>query len=378
MKRSKILITFAIIGCLSTTADFDVLAKDFDYSPISELPQEVDARDYIKLFTEGTVYTVKPDDTLWSIADEKCGDGSMYTDLVEMNTETVKNPDIILPGETIMLPEYLYIPRSNTPNTEQENAYRIEYADIESHNYSLGANVQIGNTVLTNIYSKPTTNRMGLNALTNNWEDFVAEVERCSEEICGRRVTDLTFEKYRMEDGCDLCGYTFTLTMGDEVREVVVFYRLGEQNMAEIIGSGDKKKDSMLIDAVRYVAASFEDLSGEIDEKSETVESLTIDSGRPTENVDFLAQCSELEHLNIQGDGFRMLTDLTVLANCKELRRLYLQTPRVTDFSFLEECPQIDVIKLTGKRSDGQPSEVPGLELLPNARSVEFYGREIR
>lgn len=530
MKRTKLLITFAIIGCLGTTADFDVLAKDFDYSPISELSQEVDARDYIKLLTEGTVYTVKPDDTLWSIADEKCGDGSMYTDLVEMNRETLKNPDIILPGETIMLPEYLYIPRSNTPNTEQEDAYRIEYADIESHNYSLGANVRIGNTVLTNIYSKPTTNRMGFNALTNNWEDFVAEVERCSEEICGRRVTDLTFEKYRMEDGCDLCGYTFTLTMGDEVREVVVFYRLGEQNMAEIIGSGDKKKDSMLIDAVRYVAASFEDLGGEIDEKSETVEenvgaedwnypelhnlftaamnnhglrvitkdentgedheitweeplfenavrnalvgiwamddkektefldrpvresdmaivgslgcsmyyhvttnetkvvlymgayseeilfksgqdfsladisnftsleglslygmqdysflsglphlkSLTIDSGRPTENVDFLAQCSELEHLNIQGDGFGMLTDLTVLANCKELRRLYLQTPRVTDFSFLKECSQIDVIKLTGQRSDGQPSEVPGLELLPNARSVEFYGREIR
>lgn len=530
MKRIKLLITFAIIGCLSGAADFDVHAKDFDYSPIYELPQKEDAGGYIKLLTEGTVYTVKPDDTLWSIADEKCGDGSMYTDLVEMNRETLKNPNIILPGETIMLPVYLYIPRSNTPDTEQEGAYRIEYADIKSHNYSLETNVQIGNTVLTNIYSKPTTNRMVLNALTNNWEDFVAEVKCCSEEICGRRVTDLTFEKYRMEDGCDLCGYTFTLTMGDEVREVAVFYRLGEQNMVEIIGAGDKKNDSMLVDAVRYVAASFEDLGGEIDVESETVEenvgagdwnypelhnpftaamdnyglriikkdentgedheitweeplfenavrnalvgiwamddkekaefldrpvkesdiaivgkldcsmyyhattnetkvvlyigaykeeivfergenfsladisnftsleglsiygmqdysflsglphlkSLTIDSGRPTENVDFLAQCSELESLNLRGDGFGMLTDLTVLANCKDLQRLYLQTPRVTDFSFLKECSQISVIKLTGKRSDGQPPEVPDLELLPNARTIEFYGQEIR
>ena len=530
MKHTKLLISFAIIGFLGVAPDFDVFAKDFDYSPISELPQEEDAGGYIKLITEGTVYKVKPNDTLWSIADEKCGNGSMYTDLVEINRETLKNPDIILPGETILLPKYLYIPRSNTSDKEQKGAYRIEYADIESHNYSLGSNVQIGNTVLTNIYSKPTANRMGLNALTNNWDDFVAEVERSSEEICGRRVTDLTFEKYRMEDGCDLCGYTFTLTMGDDVREVAVFYRLGVQNMAEIIGSTDKKKDLALVDAVRYVAASFEDLGGEIDEKSEDVEenvgagdwnypelhnlftaamdnyglcvvkkeentgedheltwdeplfenavrnaligiwamndkekaefldrpvmdsdmaiveglscsmyyhattnktkvvlyigayeeeivfergedfsladisnftslerlslygmqdysflsglpnlkSLTIDSGRPTENVDFLAQCGELESLNLRGDGFGMLTDLTALAECKELRSLYLQTPRVTDFSFLKECPQIDVFKLTGQRSDGQPPEVPDMELLPNARSVEFYGREVR
>ena len=126
--------------------------------------------------------------------------------------------------------------------------------------------------MLTNIYSEPTTNRMGLNVLTNNWKDFVAEVERSSEEICGRRVTDLNFEKYRMEDGCDLCGYTFTLTMGDDVREVAVFYRFGVQNMAEIIGSAEKKADSTIVDAVRYVAASFEDLGGEIEVESEIVE----------------------------------------------------------------------------------------------------------
>ncbi|MDE6847484.1 MAG: LysM peptidoglycan-binding domain-containing protein [Lachnospiraceae bacterium] len=531
MKHTKLLITIVTFAFLSTVANFHVHAKDFNYSPVSELPQEEDTGDYIKLLTDGTAYKVKQDDTLWSIADEKYGDGSLYKDILEMNRETLKNPNIILPGETIMLPEYLYIPRSNTPAMEQEGAFRIEDAAIECYNSPLEADIPmlyVRNSI--SIFSGVADNRMGLNALTESWEDFVAEVERSSEEICGGRVTDLTFEQYRIEDGCDLCGYTFTLVMPDKVREVAVFYRLGEQNMAEIIGSREKKKNAALVDAVRYVAASFEDLGGEINAESGIVEenvgagdwnypnlhnlfratmdnyglrvideeettgenreltweeplfenvvrnalveiwmmddeekaefmarpvtesdmaivgslscgmyyrvatnktkvqlrmggyseeifldkgqdfsladianftslerlsldgmqdysflsgiphlkSLTIDCGRPTQNVDFLAQCTELESLNLHGDGFGMLTDLTVLANCKELRRLYLQTPRVTDFSFLKECPQIDVMKLTGERSDGQLSKVPDLELLPNAREIEFYGREVR
>lgn len=112
------------------------------------------------------------------------------------------------------------------------------------------------------IFSLPKKNDMGENALTAEWEDFIKEVERCS-ATCDGRVSNLNFERYEMEDGCDLCGYTFDFDAGDRTVEFAAFYRLGKQNMSEVIGVCYKKEgyDNM-IDVARYVAASFEDFGG--------------------------------------------------------------------------------------------------------------------
>lgn len=91
-----------------------------------------------------------------------------------------------------------------------------------------------------------------------------------------------------------------------------------------------------------------------------------------------MADCKGLRVLGILGDGFGMVTDLSVLSNMKGLEKLTLETPRVTDFSFLEECTQIRGIWLEGRRSDKEPSVTPDLELLPNAVTVEFYDEKIR
>ncbi|MDE6601171.1 MAG: LysM peptidoglycan-binding domain-containing protein [Lachnospiraceae bacterium] len=532
----KWIIACGLIGCLSMTVGFSYKPSkwDFNYSPVSELSQEEDAGDYIRLLTEGGTYRVKQGDTLWDIAEKQYGTGSRYTDLVEMNRDTLYDPNLILPGQRLILPEILYIPKSHTPDEiSQEGAFRIEYADVKSFRELMEPNIRIGNTVgRMTIYTGTVTNRIGYNALTQDWDAFMAEVERTSREVCGDRVTDLTFEKYRMEDGCDLCGYSFTFDMGEDVREVAVFYRLGRQNMAEIIGAREKGKSAALTNAVRYAAASFEDLGGEItagDDKGEDenvgagdwnypqlhnpfsalmdnyglhiirdgdeaeedyeitweeplfeqavrnlmvrlwrmdeeekmafmerpvlasdlatvkdlscslnyqaattyetevtlrlggdseeirlergdsfsfadianfpkleslalrgmpeydflfglpcLKTLSIYSNRPTEDLGFLADCEGLKTLGIRGNGFGMVTDLSVLADMKELQSLALETPRVTDFSFLKECTQIRSIWLEGKRSDGMVPVTPDLDLLPNAETISFYGRTIR
>lgn len=542
MKRKKWGIVCFLIGCMSVTAGFkhEPVKWDFNYSPVSGLSQEADTGDYIQLLSEGEIYQVKQGDTLWDIAKRQYGDGSRYPQLAQMNRETLTDPNLILPGQRLILPEILYLPKSHTPDADsREGAFRIEYADVRSFREPVSSNIQLGNTISgIMIYTGCQTNHMGYNALTQDWEAFVAEVERSSREICKDRVNDLTFEKYRMTDGCDLCGYSFTFEMGKELREVAVFYRFGRQNMAEIIGTRKReianREGVALKNAVRYVAASFEDLGGEIvgnaglsgEEKTEAgdwkypplqnpfailmdnygihiltdaekaeseedceltweeplfeqavrnllvrffgmdeeeeaafmerpvlesdlamiktfscgvfyhttpvyekevrltfggdeevillagkqsfsladiahfssaermkltgmtdysflselpeLESLTIYSGHPTKDLGFLADCKGLRALGVLGDGFGMVTDLSVLSNMKDLQKLTLETPRVTDFSFLKECTQISGIWLKGERSDGEPSAVPDLSLLPGAVTVEFYGKKIR
>ena len=48
--------------------------------------------------------TVKSGDCLWSIAQEKLGDGSRWPEIHELNKDQIKDPDLIYPGQTFKLP----------------------------------------------------------------------------------------------------------------------------------------------------------------------------------------------------------------------------------------------------------------------------------
>ncbi|MFC1720291.1 LysM peptidoglycan-binding domain-containing protein [Pseudomonadota bacterium] len=50
-------------------------------------------------------YTVQSGDTLWKIAQEMYGKGSEYMKIYEANTDLLKNPDNILPGQKLVIPE---------------------------------------------------------------------------------------------------------------------------------------------------------------------------------------------------------------------------------------------------------------------------------
>ena len=68
-RSARRFLMIFIICCLCGVLRFDTQAAEFDYSPISELPQGADAGDYIELSAEGSTYEVEPGDSLWEIAD---------------------------------------------------------------------------------------------------------------------------------------------------------------------------------------------------------------------------------------------------------------------------------------------------------------------
>lgn len=48
-------------------------------------------------------YIVQPGDTLWSIAAEQLGDGSSWATVYGQNADTIDNPDLIFPGQSLTL-----------------------------------------------------------------------------------------------------------------------------------------------------------------------------------------------------------------------------------------------------------------------------------
>ena len=114
------------------------------------------------------------------------------------------------------------------------------------------------------IHSLPVSNPVGENPFHEEeaWEAFQAEAIRCSEELCPGKVSNLTFEKSHMEDGCDLYGYYFEYDTGEEILEYVDFFKFGKDNMAEVIGVREQEPNTVLVNTVRYMAASFVDYGG--------------------------------------------------------------------------------------------------------------------
>jgi nucleoid-associated protein YgaU len=49
-------------------------------------------------------YEVKPGDTLWKIAKEKYGDGSLYQEIFKANQDVLTDPDKIKVGQRLRIP----------------------------------------------------------------------------------------------------------------------------------------------------------------------------------------------------------------------------------------------------------------------------------
>ncbi len=52
-----------------------------------------------------TTYIVQPNDSLWTISESYYHDGKLWNKIYEYNKETISNPDLIRPGQTIKLPK---------------------------------------------------------------------------------------------------------------------------------------------------------------------------------------------------------------------------------------------------------------------------------
>jgi len=271
MKFSRLLGTFLLAFCIFGAARLDCQAVQYDYAPLETLPAGANPSDYIALGMKEESYIVRPGDTLWGISRRFWGTGTKYERILQENQEMISDAELLMPGDVLALSEKLYIPRDRYDRGGLRTAgFHIATPDMVQHSYFLENDMDVDNAASTDIsvYSLPVTNTMGENALTateEDWEAFMTEAIRCS-ETCGGRVSALRFEKYTLEDGCDLCGYSFDFDLGGAIKEYVVFYRFGRQNMVEVIGKRSRGKgeeqDTMLIDVTRYIAASFEDFGG--------------------------------------------------------------------------------------------------------------------
>lgn len=54
---------------------------------------------------EVAIKTVQPGATLWAIAEENLGDGIFYVEVFEANSDLIKDPDLIYPGQIFRIPE---------------------------------------------------------------------------------------------------------------------------------------------------------------------------------------------------------------------------------------------------------------------------------
>ena len=54
---------------------------------------------------QAQTYTVEKGDTLWKIAKQFYGDGSRYPEIFKANTDQLKNPDLIHPGQVLKIPK---------------------------------------------------------------------------------------------------------------------------------------------------------------------------------------------------------------------------------------------------------------------------------
>lgn len=55
--------------------------------------------------TQGKTYTVKSGDSLWKIAEQFYGNGAAYTKIASANSDKIKNPNLIYPGQIFNIPE---------------------------------------------------------------------------------------------------------------------------------------------------------------------------------------------------------------------------------------------------------------------------------
>lgn len=54
--------------------------------------------------SSGKTYTVKSGDCLWKIAKQFYGNGAQYTKIYNANTDKIKNPNLIYPGQVLTIP----------------------------------------------------------------------------------------------------------------------------------------------------------------------------------------------------------------------------------------------------------------------------------
>ncbi len=237
------------------------------FAPASCLPAGADPEAYIRIAADRPrAYTVQKGDSLWRISRDCYGNGALWKRIIR-ETGASQDPNPLMTGETVYLPEILYIRKDpfSRGGLRSEGSFSIEIPDGFSHHFLAPDNVRYLAYEEENvIYTLPVENPTGEDTLADDaqWAAFQREAARCAAELCPGRVSDLRFEKYCMEDGGNLYGYSFFYDAGEQTIEYADYFRLGRDNMAEVIGVRRQEPNEVLRNTARYMAASFTDYGG--------------------------------------------------------------------------------------------------------------------
>lgn len=213
------------------TEEEPYFGKNEDYLLRTKKPDERGAGHYFEFVNgEEESYTVQAGDTLWGIADKFYGSGTAYQQLWEDNKERVHTPETLQTGTKLKLQERLYTAAGIQDYVRDDVIDRSRNTDAAAWEWEPEGNrYQIFQTLTYR-------NDFGQKAPCQYWEEFKREVTNCARTVCGERVSELSFSRYRVTGLCDMGYYQFVFDGGSKQYLVMAaFSYTGEEKSEEFV-----------------------------------------------------------------------------------------------------------------------------------------------
>ncbi len=212
--------------------------KDEDYLLRTQKPEGVEKGHYMEFVNSdkiSEIYTVQPGDTLWGIARRHCGSGTEYRTILEDNKEWVDTPERLQAGTQLQLRERLY----SAAGVQDCWTVNSEVMHREWNTNPAAWNWNPEEYPYQSFQATTYCDSFGENDPYRHWEEFKREVIDCGRRICGGRVTDFFFDRYRVTDICDLCYYQFVFDGGDKQYLIMVSFAYTDGSEEEEGGAWD-------------------------------------------------------------------------------------------------------------------------------------------
>lgn len=201
---------------------------DEDYLLRSTKPAGRGRGHYLEFVNPDTEsYIVQEGDTLWSIARRYYGSGAEYRRIWLENRDVLDTPERLYAGMELKLSERLYTGVGMRDFSYDEVMHVSRHGDSAAWEWDEdGECYQMFQTVTDR-------NDLGENDPYSHWEDFKREIKRCADEVCGDRVSDLSFARYRVTDLCDMCYYQFVFDGGSKKYLIMAAFAYTDERKSE-------------------------------------------------------------------------------------------------------------------------------------------------
>ncbi len=217
------------------------VGQNEDYFLTDEQPEGRGRNHYLEFVSKET-YTVELGDTLWDIAEDYWGKGIYYQRILSDNEDVVDIPEHLMPGVELDLGKTLYM-----------NVGIEDYINEDQFGFDLiveGEAFELEDSFGRRSYrlpyciyaSVPYVNDLKEADPYVHWDEFKEEVSRCSREVCGDLVSDLSFERYQVTGIGSLCGYSFTFDAGDKEYEIMAYFCYNKTTKSEAFALCEKKR----------------------------------------------------------------------------------------------------------------------------------------